>query len=264
MSKKKRFSVKPYVLNCIPSVRPEDDWTFADAIDAGIFNATAAAPSSKDLRVSWWKINDQKSTGACVGFATAYGVLRWHYVKEGKIAQNDLPSARFIWMANKETDELTTYPTTFLETDGTQTKLALRVARNYGCVLEELLPMDGPLSMMTRAAFYATASRLRISSYHNLGQNPDNWRQWIAAQGPILTRLGVDKTWDRATETGGHLEEYFPDTVRGGHAVCLVGYAKDYFVVRNSWGVGWGDSGFAYASNKYAEAAFTEAYGAVM
>jgi len=33
---------------------------------------------------------------------------------------------------------------------------------------------------------------------------------------------------------------------------------------RNSWGTGWGHRGFAYASNAYAQDAFTEAYGAVL
>ena len=52
-----------------------------------------------------------------------------------------------------------------------------------------------------------------------------------------------------------------PSTTRGGHCVALVGYRKDSFIVRNSWGTGWGDKGFAYASLPYAQAAFTEAYG---
>ena len=62
----------------------------------------------------------------------------------------------------------------------------------------------------------------------------------------------------------GQLEAYKPNTVRGGHAVCLVGYTPDHFIVRNSWGTQWGDKGFAYASNDYAQEAFTEAYGAVL
>ena len=114
------------------------------------------------------------------------------------------------------------------------------------------------------AAFYAKAAPFRISSFHNLGRDLAQWRAWIAKQGPILTRLDVDRTWDRATTTDGHLAQYMPNTVRGGHAVCLVGYTKKYFIVRNSWGTGWGDDGFAYASNAYAREAFTEAYGAVL
>ena len=261
---KKRFNTRRFVLNCDPSADQGDDWTFEDAIASGVVDTAPAVPSSKDLRAPWWRINDQGSTGACVGYATAYGVLRWHYVKEGKIKRTELPSARFVWMANKETDNITSFPTTFIEKAGTQTKLALRVVRNYGCVLEKVLPMSGKLSMLSRSAFYTMATRLRIASYHNLGQDLDAWRRWLALQGPILTRLNVDRTWDRATTLGGHLDVYQPNTVRGGHAVCLVGYTRDYFIVRNSWGTTWGDRGFAYAYNAYAAEALTEAYGAVL
>ncbi len=263
-ARKNKFNSSTYVLNCVPSLRQEGDWTFGDAASAGIVDTTRTTPLTKDLRENWWKIDNQGNTGACVGYSTAYGVLRWHYVKENLIAEKDSPSARFIWMANKETDDLTSYPTTFLESDGTQTKLALRVAQKYGCVPDKILPMDGPLSSLSRAKFYAIASRYRISSYHNLGNNPDEWRHWLAFNGPILTRLGVDQTWYKATENRGELGQYKPATVRGGHAVCLVGYTQDHFIVRNSWGTQWGHKGFAYASNDYAQEAFTEAYGAVV
>jgi len=33
---------------------------------------------------------------------------------------------------------------------------------------------------------------------------------------------------------------------------------------KNSWGKGRGDNGFGYASDAYARAAFTEAYGVVL
>jgi len=262
--KAKKFSTKKFILNCSPSARPEDDWTFEDAIAAGVVDLAAAPPTTKDLRANWWKIDNQGSTGACVGFATAYGVLRWHYVTAGRLKKSEKPSARFIWMANKETDEITSYPTTFIETTGTQTKLALNVARKYGCITDDELPMTGRLSMLSRAAFYAKAAPFRISSFHNLGRDLAQWRAWIAKQGPILTRLDVDRTWDRVTTTDGHLAQYMPNTVRGGHAVCLVGYTKKYFIVRNSWGTEWGHGGFAYASDAYARDAFTEAYGAVL
>lgn len=242
----------------------DDDWTFADAISVGVVSLLKAIPNEVDLREKWWPVDSQGSTGACVGYATAYGMLRWHYVNAKWISETQKPSARFIWMANKETDQITSYPTTFLELSGTQTKLALGVARKYGCVLEEDLPIKGSLASLTRAAFYTKAARLRIASYHNLGQDLDNWRQWLASHGPILTRLNVDETWDKARLTNGRLETYQPNTTRGGHAVCLVGYTPDHFIVRNSWGEDWGDDGFGYASNTYAAEAFTEAYGAVL
>lgn len=132
-------------------------------------------------------------------------------------------------------------------------------------MLDDALPLDGGLSELSQAAFYTQAAGLRIASFHNLGIDPDQWRQWLASNGgPILTRIDVDATWDRATDTGGHLKGFQPDTKRGGHAVCVVGYTPDYFIVRNSWGDAWGDKGFAYAWSDYFKAAFTEGYGAVL
>ncbi len=49
-----------------------------------------------------------------------------------------------------------------------------------------------------------------------------------------------------------------------GHAVALVGYTPGGFIVRNSWGVNWGDGGFGYATNDYAQNAFDEAYGVIV
>lgn len=263
-SKQRNVRVKKFVLNCVPSKNQQDDWTFEDAVDAGVVVLPEAIPNAVDLREDWWPVDEQGGLGACVGFATAFGVLRWHYLKAGWIQESQKPSARFIWMANKETDEITSYPSTFLEKAGTQTKLALGVARKYGCVLEDDLPTNGALSILPGATFYTKAARLRIATYHNLGGDPDVWRTWLASTGPILTRLDVDQTWDHARLTDGRLDTYLPNTTRGGHAVCLVGYTPDYFIVRNSWGKAWGDNGFGYASNAYAAAAFTEAYGAVL
>ena len=53
--------------------------------------------------------------------------------------------------------------------------------------------------------------------------------------------------------------------MRGGHAVTVVGYTSDRFIIRNSWGTGWGDDGFGYASEAYINAAFfPESYGVTL
>ena len=63
--------------------------------------------------------------------------------------------------------------------------------------------------------------------------------------------------------TKGNLDKFQPGTVRGGHAIAVVGYlANGRFIIRNSWGTGWGDKGFGYASPAYIAAAFfNESYG---
>lgn len=259
---KKSAQFTKRILNCIPSPKQEDDWRFDHAAKAGLLGAVAALPPSKDLREKWWNVGDQGSTGSCVGWATADSVLRWHFVKSNKIQKETLLSPRFIWMASKEIDEFNDTPTTFIEAEGTSLKAALDVARGYGAVDDAVLPFASARTYPGDAeTFYAIATQLKIASYFNLGSNVSAWRTWLATKGPILTRLGVDATWDDATKNKGNLDTYEPNTVRGGHAIALVGYTPDRFIVRNSWGTGWGDQGFAYASIAYAQAAFTESYG---
>lgn len=252
------------ILNCEPSAETENDWRIDNATAAGILGVTPI-PASKDLREKWWAINDQGSTGSCVGWAATDSVLRWHFVKAGRLSTKTLLSPRFIWMAAKETDEFNTHPTTFIEADGTSLKAALDIARRYGCVEDKVLPFSsGRLYPDEAATFYAVASQLKIASYINLGRNPASWRRWLATKGPILTRLDCDNNWMNATSTNGKLDVYDALSMQGGHAVALVGYDQHQFIVRNSWGTPWGDKGFAYASNAYAAAAFSEAYGVHM
>jgi C1A family cysteine protease len=265
------------ILNCIPSKDVEKDWHIEHAIAAGHITAEARgqAPESKDLREQWWSVWDQKNTGSCVGQATA-AILTWNFVKAKRLAQNAKLSVRHIWMSAKEMDEYNYYPSTFLEIEGTSLKAALDIARKYGVVEETVLPFEPEkLYAGEPESYYASAARYKILSYFNLRNNFGNkaenwnavvtdWRTWIANKGPILTRLDVDDTWENATATKGNLNAYHKPPGPAGHCVALVGYTKDRFIVRNSWGTVWGDKGFAYASLEYAKAAFTEAYGVTL
>ena len=266
-----RRKTSPYILNCLPSPKPEKNWTLDTAVAAGL----AAAPSAKstaaaaaagiDLREAWWAIGDQGNTGSCVGWGTADAVLRWHFVKAGRLGKTERLSVRYVWMASKETDPYTTRPTSFIESDGTWLTAALGIAQKFGVVTDKVLPfkLGGQSQMFTDTAntFYALAAQRRIASYFNLGRDLSKWRNWLATQGPILTRLDVDAAFMNATATKGKLDSYTPGSGLGGHCVALVGYVNGRFIVRNSWGTGWGDKGFAHASDAYAAAAFTEAYG---
>ena len=132
-----------------------------------------------------------------------------------------------------------------------------------GAVPDTILPFaTGALYPDKTETFYAIAAQYKIASYINLGRDLGEWRRWLAFNGPILTRLTCDNVWMNAKHTAGKLDAYDQASARGGHAVALVGYDANMLIVRNSWGTHlWGDKGFGYASNLYAAAAFTEAYG---
>ncbi len=61
---------------------------------------------------------------------------------------------------------------------------------------------------------------------------------------------GPMKRTVRYVESGLMREREFPVIKRqgradGGHAVALVGYSDEGFIIQNSWGTGWGNGGFA-------------------
>lgn len=257
-----------FICNVVPSRTTERDWKFADSIQAGALGAPVRPPASVDLRAPWWAINNQESTGSCVGWATADGVVRSHMVRAGRIAPADLLSPRHVWMASKETDTIVARPETFIEEAGTTLKAAMDVARTTGVAYMTDLPFHIQTTMFVghENVFYAGCAQRRIAAYFNLGKDLAQWKHWLASNGPILAAFNVDASWDNAASTGGKVDGFQPSTVRGGHAVCIVGYRTDgRFIVRNSWGTTWGDHGFGYLSPAYIQAAFfDESYGATL
>jgi hypothetical protein len=264
--KASRSQVKQFICNVVPSKGTEKDWELSDSIASGTIGAPAALPASVDLRRAWWAINNHENTGSCVGWATADGVVRWHMVQAGKITQKQLLSPRHVWMASKETDSITTRPESFIEEAGTMLKAAVDVARKTGVALMDDLPFHIQTKMYTGSenTFYANCAQRKISAYFNLHKNVTSWKTWLAGNnGPILAAFNVDSSWDDAGSNGGKIDTFHPDTIRGGHAICIVGYRADgRFIVRNSWGTAWGDKGFGYLHPDYIAAAFfDESYG---
>ena len=259
-----KVDTNQFICNVVPSKGTDRDWSFTDSVESGALGAPVAAPPSVDLRAAWWTINNQETTGSCVGWATADGVVRYQMVKAGRIPTSRMLSARHIWMASKETDEFTARPETFLERSGTSLKAALDIARKQGTALATELPFHISTAMYLgkENTFYASCAQRRIAAYFNLGKVTANWKTWLATNGPIMAALNVDASWDNAAANGGKIDTFQPNTVRGGHAVAVVGYRTDgRFIVRNSWGTGWGDKGFGYVSPAYIAAGFfNEAY----
>ena len=261
-------SFDKFICNVIPSKGTDNDWQLVDSIAAGSIGAPAALPKSVDLHTSWWAINNQENTGSCVGWATADGVVRYQMVKAGRITQKQLLSPRHVWMASKETDTITTRPESFIEGAGTTLKAAVDVARKHGVALMDDLPFHIQTKMFTgnENTFYASCAQRKVAAYFNLHRNLTSWKTWLAGNGPILAAFNVDSSWDNAAANGGKIDTFHPDTVRGGHAICIVGYRADgRFIVRNSWGTGWGVNGFGYLHPDYIAAAFfDESYGVTL
>lgn len=255
------------ILNAVLSQGKETDWKMEDAIANGIISE--GFPETLDLREDdWWDIGDQGATGSCVGWASTDGVLRWHLVKANRISKTDKLSVRFTWMAAKETDKFTDFPETFLERSGTPLKGAVDVLRKFGGVHADVLPFDHGFVAYEydTDSFFDLAAQHKISGYYCLQYdevtNIDHFKQWLANKGPILAMIDIDSNfWKPYDDKKIILTDYDKSSVDGGHAVTIVGYTKDYFIIRNSWGTEYGDNGYVYCSNEYMKAGCCEAYG---
>lgn len=253
------------VLNCVPSFDKENDWTLDKAILEGLVKTEF--PETYDLREDWWEIGDQLDTSACVGWASTHGMLRWHLVKENRISKEDQLSSWLTWMAAKETDaDAGTKPEDIYT--GVCLKAALDVLRKYGAVHEKDLPLDTEQfsTKFKTTEFAELAAQMKIKGYYRVINNDDcnvdYLRMWISSQGPVMALVDTDSQWVRTSEH--KFEVYDTESVDGGHAVSIVGYTKDHFIVRNSWGTDFCDNGYVYCSNEYVTKAFCEAYGILL
>ncbi len=251
------------ITNCDAS-EPEEP---IESLDGLGVDTSGRLPDEMDLREDWWKVGNQRRTGSCVGWAVGDALLRWHFVNEGLIVQDEKISVRYVWMASKETDRFNKYPTTFVERSGTKISDALKVAVKFGVALDALLPFDSGYlySQGKEKDFYRETAKLKISEYKPVARSTFLLKQWLCFQGPIATRLDVDDTFWRAGLTDGILEKYEKPSEKQGHAVAIVGYTPEHFIIRNSWGTEkWGDDGFGYATYNYVKDAFTEFFGVVV
>jgi hypothetical protein len=252
------------ILNCRPSRVTLD--RVAPLVRLGMA-AVGPTPTPIDYRAPGWPVGDQLQTGACVGWAVGDGVLRWHFVRKGLISPAERLSARYLWMAAKELDEFERErPESFIESAGTSIAAALRVARELGCATEQVLPFaEGHFFKESTERFYRETARLRIRDYVVLSLAPIDWKQWLSARkGPLAIRVQVDDKFQKAELRGN----FDPPPQDSGHAATLVGFLRegnqDRFIVRNSWGVAWGENGFALADEGYLSRAVTECFGVLI
>jgi len=99
-----------------------------------------------------------------------------------------------------------------------------------------------------------TTAPYKVSNSTN---NPNGIKKELMTNGPLVTIFDVFKSWQTFTSNAKTQPAVFDasnlDTsvYIGGHAVVMVGWGNDpikgdYWILQNSWGDSWGDSGFFY------------------
>jgi len=153
--------------------------------------------------------------------------------------------------------------------DGGNAFMLANLFSQKGTVLESCDPYaDSDVQCKTTCPYQKTLLDWRIVN-GNVLPNPDVLKAYIQTYGPVYTSMyaGDGDAWENefGRRYDGSYTLYYPGTERANHAVLIIGWDDNLvhaggtggWIVKNSWGTGWGGT-CGYGSE---QGYFTIAYG---
>lgn len=199
----------------------------------------AKLPSSVDLRPKCSPVEDQGNLGSCTGNALA-GAVEFLEKKDGVRFVN--VSRLFIYYNERVTEH------TVNEDAGAMIRDGIKALVKQGVCSEKKWPyVVSKFTNKPSSACYKEASDHQVTAYARI-QTLDEMRGCLAEGYPFVFGFTVYESFesDQVAKTGVAPMPKPKEKVLGGHAVLAVGYddAQKRFLVRNSWGTGWGMKGY--------------------
>jgi hypothetical protein len=194
-----------------------------------------------DLRQYCSLIENQGNLGSCTGNAIAGAIELLH-----KRQNRTLDISRlFIYYYERLFIGTVNYDSGAYIRDG------IKACYTYGAPTENLWPYNiSKFKIKPPSTAMVDASKRKVTSYQRAADF-DAVMDAVTSGYPVIVGFSVYSSFDTATVARTGVMPY-PNTTRerllGGHAVLIVGYNKNNntFIVRNSWGTGWGDKGYFY------------------
>lgn len=190
------------------------------------------APASVDPR-PWMQVENQGNMGSCQGHALTSCVELAYHFESGKIIQL---SRMFAYVMSQRKDGIR-------GDSGSTISGGAKCATQDGICLETTYPYPGryttniPQAAIDEAKEYKIRSVSRVKTYDDVFE--------FLASGAGGINIGI--MW---TVGDVHVVETYRPGRTGGHALCLGGYTerkdsqgRNYIIMFNSWGRGWGNNG---------------------
>ena len=198
-------------------------------------------PSSVDLRPQCPAVYDQGQLGSCTANAIA-AALEFDQMKE-KQPNVFVPSRLFIYYNERVMEG------TVNEDSGAQIRDGIKSVGKQGDCPETLWPYDiKKFEVKPPAQCYQQALKFKAVQYQRLSQILNQLKGCLASGYPFVFGFTVYESFEsQQVAQTGHASMPLPkEAVVGGHAVIAVGYddSQNWFIVRNSWGDGWGMKGY--------------------
>jgi len=216
---------------------------FRDRVLAIPHTKKSVVPTSVDLRPKeHFDIYDQGHLGSC----TANAICAAFHFEQVRQGVNDFtPSRLFVYYNERAMEGSIPFDS------GASIRDGIKSTQQLGVCPESLWPYD--VKMFTQKPpedDYKLALNNKCQEYARVPQTLEDMKACIAEGFPFAFGFSVfESFFNTAVRTTGIMpmpKEW--EKCHGGHAVLAVGYddEKKWFIVRNSWGVNWGDQGYFY------------------
>jgi C1A family cysteine protease len=210
-----------------------------DKLYAAIAAPPKKLPARVDLSAQCSAVEDQGQLGSCTANALV-GNLEFLERKAGHDV-TDL-SRLFIYYNERAMEGTVGEDAGAMIRDGVKSLVKLGV-----CTEKKWPYRIARFTAKPSSACYRDATNRQITSYHRI-LTLQQMKQCLAEGYPFVFGFSVYQSFESATvaRTGKVELPKADETMVGGHAVCAVGYdeAARRFLVRNSWGAGWGMKGY--------------------
>ena len=229
-----RFKVSRY--GWVPDLPDHRDQPYAAPLEL-----VGALPARADLRAQCPPVYNQGQLGSCTANAIA-AAIQFDRRKQN-LVPDFTPSRLFIYYNERVIEHSVSSDSGAQIRDGIKS-----VAKQGDCPETEWPYVAAKFATKPTAQCYADALKYRVVLYQRVAQTLSQLKGCLASGYPFVFGFTVYESFESTTVTRtGHAPlPRSGDAVIGGHAVVGTGYddAKQWFIVRNSWGTGWGMKGY--------------------
>jgi C1A family cysteine protease len=217
----------------IPDIPDQRDYLFSSIAQA------IEIPKRIDLSQYCTEIEDQGSLGSCTACALT-SALEFLKKKEDQKSVNY--SRLFLYYNERKRIYTTNFDSGAMLRDG------IKSLKQEGCCYEQTWPyIVTKFTEKPSVIAYAEATESQIISYFRI-RSFDEMRKCLAEGYPFVFGFSVyESMMTRKVAKDGKVQMPLKgDRLLGGHAVMCVGLNEKLqrFIIRNSWGQGWGVAGY--------------------
>ena len=220
----------------IPDLPDQRDYQYAAPLAA-----IGTLPPHVDLTSECPPVYDQGQLGSCTSNAIA-GAIQFDQMKQN-LAQIFTPSRLFVYYNERDMEG------TVNSDGGAQIRDGMKSVGSLGGCPEDMWPYNiANFAEKPPDTCYQAALQHKAILYQRVVRDLIQMKGCLASGYPFVFGFSVYPSFEsqEVAQTGHTPMPQHGENLLGGHAVMAVGYDDDnqWFIVRNSWGTGWGMQGY--------------------